>query len=77
MNQHIAANAKAYAALIGGILTAVLGSLTPESHAYKWVALGVAICTSITVWVVPNSGRKSGRANTSEELDPSSTGPQD
>ena len=51
MNKHLLDNAKAYAALIGSVLTAVLATST---DAPQWLAIVAAVCTAIATWAVPN-----------------------
>jgi hypothetical protein len=48
--------AKAWAALIGSILTAVSGvsGILPES-AKPWVTLALAICTALATFQIPNT----------------------
>lgn len=55
MPAHFAQNAKAYAALVGSIVTVLLGVVPVSSqwHAVL-VALGV-VATAVATWRVPNS----------------------
>lgn len=53
---HLAANLKAYAALVGAIATALLGVYGPDNTIGHALTALVAVCTSITVWRVPNRG---------------------
>ena len=52
MNDHLLANAKAYAALVGSVLTAVLATSTDLP---AWVSVVAAVCTAIATWSVPNA----------------------
>jgi hypothetical protein len=53
---HILANAKAYAALVGSVLTAVLAS---APHVPTWLGIVAAVCTAVTTWTVPNAATPS------------------
>lgn len=46
---------KAWAALAGSILTALSATtdVLPEK-ARPWVAIGLAVCTAVATWAVPN-----------------------
>lgn len=50
MNKHFLVNAKAYASLVGSILTAL--STTYDS---KVITAAVAVCAAVAVWRVPNA----------------------
>lgn len=54
MNRILTA-AKAWAALIGAVLTAVVANTTPDTDAYHWLTIALAVATAIATWVVPNS----------------------
>jgi uncharacterized protein GlcG (DUF336 family) len=66
MPDHILAYAKAYAALIGAILTAVISSSTTPLPA--WVGVVAAVCTAVATYAVPNKPRlsRSDRAAVAE-----------
>lgn len=51
MLDHLASRAKAYAALIGAVLTAIIGTGTDN----KWLTLGAAVLTAVATYQVPNS----------------------
>jgi len=55
MNAHLLAAAKAYAALLGAILTALVGTLTPDDPGYRVLTIVLAIVTALAVYRVPNS----------------------
>lgn len=46
--------AKAYAALIGGIVTALLGTIPPETKVWQILTFVAAVCTAIATFAVPN-----------------------
>jgi hypothetical protein len=43
---------KAIAALVGSIVTALLGVLPPAE--YRWLVIVGVVCTAVTTWAVPN-----------------------
>lgn len=47
---HVLKNAKAYASLVGAVLTAV--STTYDS---KVLTAAIAVCAAVAVWRIPNS----------------------
>ena len=54
MERTVLATAKAWVALIGAIVTALLGTVTPDQDVYEWLTYAAAICTAILTYVVPN-----------------------
>lgn len=54
MNQHILENAKAYASLLGTVLTAL--STTLDS---PYLTAAIAVCSAVAVWRVPNKDKPS------------------
>ena len=54
MNQHLLANAKAYASLVGAVITAVLGTVPPHTTLFVVLTALAAVATAVTVWRVPN-----------------------
>ena len=48
------ASAKAYAALIGAVLTAVAGTLGADTTPGKVVAIVLAVCTALATYAIPN-----------------------
>ena len=52
---HVLANAKAYAALIGSVCTALLGITTGSSQIGAILTVVLAICTAVATWTVPNT----------------------
>lgn len=50
----ILATAKAWAALIGSVLTALVATLTPDSPAYQWLTYALAVVTALATYAVPN-----------------------
>lgn len=55
MTDHILASLKAYAALIGSVLTALIASTDVPS----WVPIVAAVCTAVATYAVPNKARGS------------------
>lgn len=54
MTDHILATAKAYAALIGAIITAILGTVPPHTAAWTILTVVAAVLTALATYVVPN-----------------------
>lgn len=54
MNAHLLANAKAYAALIGSIVTALLAVYGPDTKVGQVLTVVAVIATAIGTWAVPN-----------------------
>lgn len=50
MSKHFLTNLKAYASLVGAVLTAV-----STEFDNKLVVVAVAVCAALVVWRVPNS----------------------
>jgi hypothetical protein len=50
----INANAKAWVALIGAIVTALLGTVGPDTALFDVLTAVAAVCTAIVTYVVPN-----------------------
>lgn len=48
-------NAKAYASLVGALVTAALATYGPETATGKVLALVAALCTAFVTWRVPNA----------------------
>lgn len=55
MTEKILATAKAWAALAGAILTAVVGTLSPDDAGYKALTLALAVVTAVAVYRIPNA----------------------
>lgn len=55
MTEHILASAKAYAALAGAIITAILGTVPPHTTAWTVLTLAAAITTAVATYAVPNT----------------------
>lgn len=56
MNKHFLATAKAYAALVGALVVAALGVLTPDNVAFGVLTVASALLTAFVTFRVPNSG---------------------
>jgi len=54
MNAHVLASAKAYVALIGAAVTAMLGLLGPDDTLFDTLTIVAAICTALATYTVPN-----------------------
>lgn len=50
----ILATAKAWAALVGAIITALVGTLTPEDPGYRVLTIVLAVVTAIATYRIPN-----------------------
>lgn len=50
--EYVARTAKAWAALLGGIVTAVLAAMPNDP---EWLVIVAAVLTSVAVWAVPNA----------------------
>lgn len=57
MNQHLLDNAKAYAALVGSIITAVLGTVPPHTTLFIVLTALSAVATAVATWRIPNAER--------------------
>lgn len=51
----ILATAKAWAAFAGAIITALVGTLTPDDAGYRVLTIALAVVTAIAVYRVPNT----------------------
>lgn len=49
------ATAKTWAAFVGAILTALVGTLTPDDTGYRALTIALAVVTAIAVYRVPNA----------------------
>lgn len=50
----ILATAKAWAALVGAIITALVGTLTPDDPGYRVLTIVLAVVTAIATYRIPN-----------------------
>lgn len=48
-------SAKAYAALIGAIVTALLGTVPPETTFWQMLTFVAAVCTAVATYSVRNA----------------------
>jgi hypothetical protein len=55
MNATIRENAKAWVALLGVIVTALLGTIPPDDRLWQILTAVAAVCTAIAVYEVPNA----------------------
>lgn len=53
--QKILETAKAWAALAGAVLTALVGSLTPSDPGFRVLTIALAIVTAVAVYRIPNA----------------------
>lgn len=61
---HVLATAKAYAALVGSLLTLCIANV-PDAPA--WLATGVALLTAFATWAIPNSAPEPTDAPVSDD----------
>lgn len=54
MTDQILVTAKAWAALVGAILTALVGTLTPDDAGYRVLTIVLAVVTAIATYAIPN-----------------------
>ena len=54
MTDHFLTRAKAYAALIGSVLTALAATLPDDPTTQRWLGIAVAILTAVATFAVPN-----------------------
>jgi hypothetical protein len=52
VSKHVLINAKAYAALVGTALTAVISSLDTVP---VWLKVASAVATAVATWKIPNA----------------------
>lgn len=55
MTDHILASLKAYAALIGSVLTALIAT----TDVPNWVPIVAAVCTAVATYAMPNKPKRS------------------
>ena len=61
MTDHFLTKAKAYAALIGSVLTVLGSTLPPDPTTQKWLGIALALCTAVATFAVPNKPKAAGR----------------
>ena len=61
--------AKAYAALVGSICTALLGIYGPETEVGQWLTIAVAVLSAVATYAVPNKDPK-GRHQSESVMPP-------
>lgn len=66
MTEKILVSAKAWTALIGAAITAVLGTVPPDDPIWKWLTVAAAICTAIATYAVPNATAPGGGARVAD-----------
>lgn len=49
--------AKAYAALIGAVVTALLGTIPPDNKVWQVLTFVSAVCTAVATFAVPNRAK--------------------
>lgn len=54
MTDHLLTRAKAYAALVGAVLTVLATTLPDDPTTQKWLGLVLALCTAVATFTVPN-----------------------
>jgi CBS-domain-containing membrane protein len=55
MNAALRENAKAWVALIGAVVTGLLGTVPPDHDVYEWLTFIAAACTAILTYAIPNA----------------------
>jgi len=61
MTDHILASLKAYCALVGAVVTAILGTVPPHTTAWTILTVVAAVATAVATYVVPNTPKPLGR----------------
>jgi len=56
MDTKMLVTAKAWVALLGAVVTALLGTVGPDTQLFDWLTGIAAVCTAILVYTVPNRG---------------------
>lgn len=56
---HVLATAKAYAALLGSLLTVLVATL-PSEQVPPWVLTVLAVLTAFATWAIPNTPATTG-----------------
>lgn len=51
---HLLNSLKAIAALVGTVLTALVGILTPDDPGYRILVIALAVATAVATWTIPN-----------------------
>ena len=59
----ILATAKAWAALVGAVVTAVLGTVPPHTEVWTILTAVAAVCTALATFAIPNKRRQKRAAN--------------
>jgi CBS-domain-containing membrane protein len=54
VSDHFLTKAKAYAALIGSVLTVLATQLPSDPDTQKWLGIALALCTAVATFAVPN-----------------------
>lgn len=55
MSSKLQETAKFWVALVGVIVTALLGAVAPDKDLYEWLTALAAICTALGVYLIPNA----------------------
>lgn len=51
----IQTTAKAWAAAIGSLVTALLALAAPDTRLFTYLTIASAICTAVGTWAIPNA----------------------
>lgn len=54
MSEKILATAKSWAAFAAALLTALVGTLSPDDVGYRALTIALAVLTAVAVYAVPN-----------------------
>lgn len=68
MSEHFLTSAKAYAALLGAIVTGLLGTVAPASQTWQILTYVAAVLTAVVTFVVPNAPATPGEFKTGADL---------
>lgn len=66
MTEKILTTAKAWVALIGAVVTALLATVGPDDDLFTWLTYAAAVCTAIATYVVPNATASGGGARVAD-----------
>jgi CBS-domain-containing membrane protein len=60
MTHKVMESAKAWVALIGAVVTGLLGTVAPDDDVYVWLTYAAAVCTAILTYTVRNAPPEPG-----------------
>jgi hypothetical protein len=62
MTDHFLTKAKAYAALIGAVLSVLVSQLPDNPDAQKWLGFALAVVTAVATFAIPNKAAAKKKA---------------